>query len=149
MTIQSIHARPATLVVCLLTLSVACGEGPTEHDEEVDIHGMVISDAGTPVVTDDDGVVTGSISVDAGEETADYAFTFLDHDGDPVTSGLSDFTVEATVDDVDVAVFHATSDFEAHFEGISVGSTTVVISLVHAADGDDHYTSPPIDVDVS
>jgi len=137
------------LVLTLMPFVVSCGDGPLGHEDDVHVHGMIIDDSGTPVVTDDDGFVTGSITLDAGDETPDYTFTFVDHDGDPITSGLDAFTLEATVDDTGVAIFHSTADFEAHFQGISAGSTTVVISLVHTADGDEHYVSPAIDVTVN
>ena len=138
----------ALVTLMVLALAAGCGDGPTEH-EEVHVHGVVISDAGTPVVEVDELIVTGAISVDAGDETPDYDFTFMDHDGDPITAGLSDFSLEVTVDDTSVAIFHSTADFQAHFEGLMVGATTFVVSLVHTADGDDHFTSPEIDLTVN
>jgi len=140
--------KMSVFAMALLAFSVGCGDGPTES-EEVHIHGVVISDAGTPVVEVDELIVTGAITVAAGDETPDYDFTFMDHDGNPVTSGLADFSLEVTVDDTSVAIFHSTADFQAHFEGLMAGATTFVVALVHTADGDEHFTSPDIDLTVS
>lgn len=137
------HARSFSILVFagFPAIMTGCGEAPTEHEEEVEVHEVVISEAGTPVVTIEHDVVTGSLSVDAGNETPDYAVAFLDHDGNAVTAG---FVADAIVQNTGVAIFHSTGDFQGHFEGISVGSTTVTVSLVHAADGDSHYDSPAI-----
>lgn len=142
------HLRGVSLVLLagLSAVVTGCGEAPTEHEEEVEVHEVVISEAGTPVVTIEHDDVTGSLAVDAGDETPDYDIAFLDHDGNPVTTG---FAADATVEDTGVAIFHSTADFQGHFEGISAGSTTVTVSLVHAADGDSHYDSPAIDLVVN
>lgn len=134
------------LPVASLVLVVGCGEAPTANEGNVEVHELIISDAGTPVVTVDHGVVNGSLSVDAGDETPDYDFTFIDHDGNTVTTG---FAVDAVVQDDALALFHSTADFEGHFQGIAAGSTTVTVSLIHADDGDSHYDSPAIDLDVN
>lgn len=142
------YVRSISIVVfaAFPAIMTGCGEAPTEHEEEVEVHEVVISDAGTPVVSIEHDVVTGTLIVNVGEETPDYGIAFLDHDGNAITAG---FTAEATVENTGVATFHATADFEGHFEGISAGSTTVTISLVHAADGDSHYDSPAIDLVVN
>jgi hypothetical protein len=138
------------MFVPYVALLAACGDGPTEHShDEPEAHGVLIRDGGTTLVTVDDGVVTGSLAVPDGDETPNYDIVFTDHDGDPITSGLAEFEVGATVANTGVAIFHSVSAFQAHFEGIAVGSTTVVIQLIHTADGDSHYDSPAIDVDVS
>jgi len=126
-------------------VAVGCGEAPTEQ-EAIEIHELIVSDATGPVVEVDHGAVTGSITVAAGDETPDLTFTFIDHDGNTVTTG---FAADAVVQNTGVAIFHSTADFEAHFQGISTGSTTVIISLVHSADGDSHHDSPAIVITVN
>jgi len=146
MSVRPIRGSRGLLSVALLVLAVGCGEPPTAHEEEGEVHGVIISHAGMPIVTIDDGVVTGSLAVDVGDETPDYDIAFLDHHGEPITG---DFEADATIEDPALALFHSTGAFQAHFMGLSAGSTTVIVSLVHAADRDAHYDSPAIGLDVS
>lgn len=148
---KTTHVRPLSwMLVPFVTLLVACGDGPTEHShDEPEAHGVIILDGGTTLVTVDDGVVTGSLTVPDGGETPNYDIVFTDHDGDPITSGLGEFEANATVANTGVAISHSVSAFQAHFEGIAAGSTTVMIRLVHTADGDSHYDSPAISLEVN
>ena len=136
-----VRRTPMTLAFTIVALVAGCGDAPTEHEDEVEVHEVVISEAGTPVVTIEHEVVTGSLAVAAGDETPDYDIAFLDHDGNAITTG---FAADATVQNTAVAIFHSTADYQGHFEGVSAGSTTVTVSLVHAADGDSHHDSPAI-----
>lgn len=156
------HARPTRVrwklplmsIVMPLVLAV-CGEGPAEPEEhegsEPEVHGVIISLDGQALVTVDDGTVTGSLTVAAGEETADFDIIFTDHDGEPLTGDLSEFFADATVEDTDVAIFHSTGAFTAHIEGISAGSTTIVFHFMHPPGPDAHsnFDTPAIPLAVT
>ncbi|MEQ9568739.1 MAG: hypothetical protein RLN75_01000 [Longimicrobiales bacterium] len=131
----------------------ACDDDPVgnedEHQEPV---GLVISTGGVDLVTVNGATVTGSLSVDAGQETAHLDVAFLDEDGDRFTPEDADEWLRVTIANPAVAEWEQDEpgEFGGHLHGESAGTTTAVFDLMHGAvnssSAHPDYTSPPVPV---
>ncbi len=144
-----------------LTISVIHGDHPDFESAPIEIHveehggerepvGLVIieEDSGDTLVTVNEGVVTGSISVAAGDTTDHLVVFFLDEDGetfqpDPDEHSLSYINADAATAE---AMQYEDAAYEMVVVGKQTGSTTFVVRLLH--DGAPEFDTPNIPVTV-
>ncbi len=131
----------------------ACDDDPVGNEEEhLEPVGLVISTGGVDLVTVNGATVTGSLSVDAGQETAHLDVEFLDEDGDRFTPDEADEWLRVTIANPAVADFEQDTpgEFGGHLHGESAGTTTAVFDIMHGAvnssSAHPDYTSPAISV---
>jgi len=141
------------VVLAAGTATTACSDEELlgHTPDEVEPEGLTISIGGQTAVTVQAGQVTGSLTVQAGNETENFTVVFTDHDGQPLDPEESDFVVEGQSADEATAEFHRIAAFTGHLEGHAAGETTIVFKLMHPPGPDAHsnFDSPPIPVTVT
>ena len=145
--------------ITMLALFSSCEDGlGHDHDEHTDAEGMVLEIDGIEVYKELEGeIIVNSLNLTAGS-MMDLSVHFLDNDGDKIEyhdddggdEGGLGFSVSDTTIISAEAEEHADDDHhhELEFEltGLSAGTTTFTVSLMH--DGHADYTSLPIGVQV-
>lgn len=145
--------RLSTIILFLFILVTGCDDNPTENEEHdhFEAVGLVITDSGNEIVRNENGQVTGKITVKNGEETALLRIKFIDeHDGDLVTPTEDEYTLGYTIDDETVAEFEQHSEdgkWNFHIHGKKIGSTTIEIKILH--EGHSDFVSLPITIEVT
>lgn len=135
-----------------LVLFSACDDNPADddHDEHADAEGLVLRANGQQIVEVKEGVVTGSITVEAGDETALIQVEFRDHDGHEVHAEDLDaeFSLGYSFGDASIAGWeqHDGERWEFHVLGLAAGTTTLELQLLHNDHAD--FRTPPITVEV-
>ena len=131
----------------------ACDDDPVGVDDDhLEPVGLVISAGGVDLVTVNGATVTGSLTVDAGQETAHLDVEFLAENGVRFTPEDADEWLRVTMADPAVAGWEqdVPGEFGGHLHGESAGTTTAVFDLMHGAVGSTtahaDYTSPAIPV---
>lgn len=132
-----------------LSFVVACGETTEPHgDDHAEPDGLIIRQGSTVLVEVLQQTVTGSLTVQEGQETTHLTVVFVDIDGDEITPDPSEFYMQVTVTDDAVAEFEQDTpgEFGGHFHGVAEGQTTLTFSLMHGQVGTGHpdYISPAI-----
>lgn len=134
------------------------------HVEEV-VSGMEVQDeSGQSVITvDENGEVTGSFNVNAGETEGTFSAIFFDFDGAEIDTD-SEYELEWHVEGSDYATIEAVegSPFSFNIQGVSAGQAEVHFALIKEGedddgddDGHDHegeieiYESPDIIINVN
>lgn len=134
------------------------------HVEEV-VSGMEVQDeSGQSVITvDENGEVTGSFNVNAGETAGAFSAIFFDFDGAEIDTD-SEYELEWHVEGSDFATVEAIegSPFSFNIQGVSAGQAEVHFALIKEGededggdDGHDHegeieiYESPDIIINVN
>lgn len=139
----------AFAAIALLGITTACTDSTEPNgDEHAEADGLIIREGSTVLVEVLEQNVTGSLSVQEGQETAHLSVVFVDIDGDEITLDPADYFMQVTVADGAVAVFEQDTpgEFAGHFQGLSAGQTTLTFSVVHGQVGAGHadYISPAI-----
>lgn len=150
-----------TLVPLAALALAACGDNPVEPGEDhFNPVGMRVVIDGQTVVTVDQGQVTGSITVEEGDEV-DIVVEFIDDDGDVIVAPVDEYYLAVDIDDETIAHFQRVGQFDGHIEGEGEGATTARFMLIHGDPADDHghddddddghadYTSPFITITVT
>ncbi len=128
---------------------VAC-DNPVEDDHEhADVQGMVLMVGTTELVVVENGVVTGSITVQAGQQSEDFTVEWRDADGEHFhDEDLDpDLTIGHVVANEAVAEFgqHEEDDrWTFHIHGESVGTTTIELQLFNVDHVDFRTPAIPI-----
>ena len=141
--------------VVLLFVS-ACEDHDHDHDEDhLDAEGFVLESNGTEIYRQFEGaIITDNLTLAVGD-TLDVSIHFLDHDGDEIEhedeEGEEDELVFEIMDMNVISIESEDHEDEHHelgFEliGLSSGSTTFTLSLMH--DGHADFVSLPISVTV-
>tara|TARA_B100000579_G_scaffold404984_1_gene390267 strand:+ start:300 stop:821 length:522 start_codon:yes stop_codon:yes gene_type:complete len=164
--LRSLKAYSILLLTGALLFTTGCEDDDHDHDEEhTDADGFVLEHDGTEhyrqfqgVVTTPDGSGALTVTVDGDLELSVH---FLDDDGHEIEhseeEGEEDHEdgLEVTVADESVAHVEVEGHDEEggddhgmaiHVEGVSVGSTTFTLALMH--DGHSDFTSLPVTVNV-
>jgi hypothetical protein len=132
-----------------MAFATACVEAtePDDHDHE-EPDGVIIRQGATVLVEIDEQNVTGTLTVQQGQETAELTVTFVDHEGDELTPDPSEYYLEVTVVDESVLewVQDVAGSFSGRVQGTTAGETTLSFSLVHGEVGMGHpdYVSPAV-----
>jgi hypothetical protein len=144
---------PAAVLLSAALFFVGCDGNPVDaHDDHADVEGVSLVASGATLVTVEEAVVSGTIAVAAGSETALIQAKWLDHDGNEVHEEDLDaaYTLQVTTADQAVAEIeqHASyGRFRFHVVGVSAGSTTITVKLMHSDHAD--FLTPPIPVNVN
>ena len=144
---------PAAVLFSAVLFFVGCDGNPVDaHDDHAEIEGVSLVASGATLVSVQEAIVSGTITVAAGSETALIQARWLDHDGDEVHEEDLDaaYTLQVTTADEAVAEIeqHASDGrFRFHVAGVSAGSTTITVKLVHSGHAD--FLTPPIPVIVN
>ncbi|GAB5519800.1 MAG: hypothetical protein RhofKO_20510 [Rhodothermales bacterium] len=131
------------------TLITACDSNDLDddHDDHAEVEGLMLRANGQTLVTIDEGEVSGSITVPAGDETALIIVEFMDHDGEEVhVDEDPELSLGYSIADPDMVEWeqHDGEDYEFHLKGLSTGTTTLVLELLHGDHAD--FRTPAITV---
>ncbi len=138
----------------LSLIVLVCNKNPVDHDHD-DNHaeavGLVITQSGAEIVRYENGVVTGKITVKAGEETPLLSVQFInEHDGDLFTPDGDHHTLGWTMADELIAELEQHNEdgkWKFHIHGKTTGNTTIEIKIMHEDHAD--FVSLPIPVEVT
>lgn len=136
--------------IVLFTLFTACSKddnpvesSDTDHDH-AEAEGLVITANDVELVRYEQGTVTGQITVAAGESTTKLTVQFIDPDGDLFVPDSDHHGVEWDIADTGIAqvvqeeVGGVINEFLIN--GVTTGSTTLVIKILHG-DHDDFVSA--------
>ena len=156
---RSLKAYSILLLTGAMLFTIGCeDETADDHDHEeghTDADGFILEDAaGNEVYREFEGAMTGSVTLAVGE-TLELSVHFLDHEGNEIAheeeeegedheDGLVVSGNDATIAVVEVEEHEEGGDHDAHgmalhVEGVSAGSTSFQLQLMH--DGHSDYTS--------
>lgn len=150
---EFIRLSTILLLFAILISSCSDDDNPVEHEEHdhFEAVGLVISSNGTEVVRNENGEVTGKITVENGKETSQLVLQFIDeHDGDLGVPEGDEFSLDYTIADSTIASLLQKStdgNWNFHIQGKKAGSTTIEIKIMH----EDHpdFVSLPITIEVT
>ncbi|MBA65078.1 MAG: hypothetical protein CMG55_04675 [Candidatus Marinimicrobia bacterium] len=171
--LRSLKAYLVLLLTGALLFTTGCEDDDHDHDHDedhADVDGFILEHDGEEVYRQFDGVETGSVTV-AVDSALELSVHFLDHDeeeieheeeeGEEHEDGLVVSVADASIAHVEVEEHEEEGDDDGdddhdhdhdehgmaiHVEGVSAGSTTFTLSLMH--DGHSDYTSLPVTVTV-
>jgi len=154
---RSLKAYSILLLTGAMLFTVGCEDETHDDHEEghTDADGFILEDAaGNEVYREFEGDVTGSVTLAVGE-TLELSVHFLDHEGNEIAheeeeegedheDGLVVSENEVSIAIVEVEEHEGGGDHDdhgmaLHVEGVSAGSTSFKLQLMH--DGHADYTS--------
>ena len=153
---RSLKTYTTLLLTGAMLFTVGCeDESHDDHDHEeghTDADGFKLEDAaGNEVYREFEGAMTGSVTLAVGE-TLELSVHFLDHEGNEIAheegedheDGLTVSGNDASIAVVEVEEHEEGGDHDdhgmaLHVEGVSAGSTSFELKLMH--DGHADYTS--------
>ena len=155
--LRAIKPHVTFLLAGMLLITTGCEDDDHDHDHDedhTDADGFVLeTEGGTEVYREFEGAVTGEVVLSVGE-TLELSVHFLDHEGNEIEhseeegededheDGLAVSENDATIAVVEVEDHEDGEDHHGnalHIEGISAGSTSFKIQLMHEGHAD--YTS--------
>ena len=161
-----IKIKQLCLLIFVGLVTISCDDdNPAASDAHLDAEGFALEVNGTEVYRQLEGTITGDLSV-AVNGILEVSVHFLDHDGeeiaheegeeegeeDELSFSISDSSIISVVAE-EHEEGSGDEDGEEHHElgfeltGLSVGTTTFTLSLMHEDHAD--YTSLPISVTVN
>ena len=153
---RSLKTYTTLLLTGAMLFTIGCeDESHDDHEEgHTDADGFILEDAaGNEVYREFEGAMTGSVTLAVGE-TLELSVHFLDHEGNEIAhddeegedheDGLEVSGFDVTVAVVEVEGHEEGGDHDEHamalhVEGVSAGSTSFELRLMH--DGHADYTS--------
>ena len=153
---RSLKTYMTLLLTGAMLFTIGCeDESHDDHDHEeghTDADGFILEDAaGNEVYREFEGAMTGSVTLAVGE-TLELSVHFLDHEGNEIAheegedheDGLVVSGNDASIAVVEVEEHEEGGDHDdhgmaLHVEGVSAGSTSFELRLMH--DGHADYTS--------
>ena len=155
--IRSLKAYSILLLTGAMLFTIGCEDETADDHEQghTDADGFILEDAaGNEVYREFEGAVTGSVTLAVGE-TLELSVHFLDHEGNEIAheeeeegedheDGLVVSGNDASIAVVEVEEHEEGGDHDdhgmaLHVEGVSTGSTSFELKLMH--DGHADYTS--------
>lgn len=126
----------ASISILIFIMSGCSSDNPVEPSEEhFEAIGLFIIASGDTIVKYQGGIVTGSIEVTEGEDTALLSVKFIEEDGDVGLPPSSDWSMTWEVADTAVADLHTheneRENYQFHLEGKSAGNTNITIIVNH------------------
>ena len=156
---RSLKTYTTLLLTGMLLFTIGCEDDDHDHDHDedhTDADGFILeNESGDEIYREFEGAVTGSVTLAVGE-TLELSVHFLDHEGNEIEhseeeeeedheDGLSVSGFDASVAVVEVEEHeeeggdHDEHGMALHVEGVSSGSTSFQLQLMH--DGHADYTS--------
>ena len=155
---RSLKTYTTLLLTGMLLFTIGCEDDDHDHDHDedhTDADGFILeNESGDEIYREFEGAVTGSVTLAVGE-TLELSVHFLDHEGNEIEhseeeeeedheDGLSVSGFDASVAVVEVEEHEEGGDHDEHgmalhVEGVSSGSTSFQLQLMH--DGHADYTS--------
>ncbi len=140
------------LLTSMLLFTTGCEDDDHDHDEEhTDAEGFVLEDEnGTEVYREFEGAINGTVTLVVGD-TLELSVHFLDHDDDEIEheeGEEEEDELSISGNDVNVAIVEVEEheegegdhhEMEIHVIGVSSGSTSFQLQLMHGTHAD--YTS--------
>lgn len=152
---KNLFSNSNRFIYALLSLFIivsACSDSTSSsEDEHEDAEGFRLKLSGQTIVEQlPDQDVTGSITVQAGQETALISIFFIDHDGEEFQPEDDDDSLGYTFSASGVAEFEQHAEdgkWSFHIHGEAAGTTNLTLRLMH----DDHsdFDSQAITVTVT
>ena len=163
--LRSLRAHSVLLLATAMLFTTGCEEDDHDHDHDedhTDADGFVLeTEAGVEVYRELEGTQTGGVTLSVGE-TLELMVHFLDHEGNEIEHSGDDHDEDGDGDglvvsenDATIAVVEVEGHDEEdgddhddhgdehgdalHVEGVSAGSTSFKLQLIH--DGHADYTS--------
>lgn len=139
----------AVLVLSIFTIT-ACSNSvsPEDHGEEAE--GFRLKLNGQTIVEQlPDEHLTGSISLEVGEETALISLYFISHDGDEFQPEGEEYSLQATFDSDGIVEFEQHDEdgkWRFHLHGEAEGTTFLRLQLYHGSHSDYDATGVPVTV---
>lgn len=132
MSVQRICRSAARALLVVALAAVGCTDLPSSLGwDHTYPEGLIVRENGTVVVrVDEDGEVTGSLTVRAGGTTGELDVVFLDEKGGTIVPGDDEY-LEVTISLPDLATFEQPSPgaFRGRIRGLKVGQTSVLFTL--------------------
>jgi len=151
--IRAMKAHLIFILIGMFLITTSCEDDDHEHDEEhTDADGFVLEDEnGSEVYREFEGAIEGSVSLSVGD-TLELSVHFLDHDGNEIEHEENDEhddeedELVVSENDVNIAIVEVEEHEEGehhemsiHVIGVSAGSTSFKLQLMHDNHAD--YTS--------
>ena len=151
--IRAMKAHLIFILIGMFLITTSCEDDDHEHDDEhTDADGFVLEDEnGSEVYREFEGAIEGSVSLSVGD-TLEISVHFLDHDGNEIEHEENDEhddeedELVVSENDVNIAIVEVEEHEEGehhemsiHVIGVSAGSTSFKLQLMHDNHAD--YTS--------
>jgi len=153
--LRSLRAHVVFVLTSMILFTTGCEDDDHDHDHDedhTDADGFILEDeSGTEIYREFEGAMTGTVTLTVGD-TLELSVHFLDHEGNEIEhqEGEEDHEDGLVVseNDASVAVVEVEDHEEGeeehhemalHIVGVSTGSTTFKLQLMHEGHAD--YTS--------
>jgi len=128
----------ALLSIFIIVSACSSSSSSDDHDDHEEAEGFRLKLSGQTIVEQlPDQDVTGSITVQAGQETALISIFFIDHDGEEFQPDGVSNTLGYSFTTAEIAEFEQHEEdgkWSFHIHGEAAGTTTLTLRLMH----DDH-----------
>ena len=121
----------------------------TDHDHAEAV-GCVVSSSGVELARYEKGVVTGTLGVKAGEETALLTIRFIASDGDLFQPDGDHYSLDwelAALDIAEIEQHEEDGKWSFHLVGKKAGATDITLKILHGDHAD--FVAKPIPVQVT
>ena len=143
--------RLTAILLACITLFACKDDSTSPEHKHFEAVGMVITNSGNEIVRNENGKVTGKISVKEGEETALLSVKFIDeHNGNLTVPKEDHYTLGYKIADETFAEFEQHADdgkWKFHIHGKKAGSTTIEIKILHNDHSD--FVSLPVTIEIT
>ena len=150
--IRAIKAHLVFMLIGMFLFTTGCEDDDHNHDhdeEHTDADGFVLEDeSGSELYKEFEGTMTGTVTLSAGD-TLDLSVHFLDYEGNEIEhEGDEEDELVISENDSNIAIVEVEEHEEGeeehhemaiHVIGVSVGSTSFKLQLMHEGHAD--YTS--------
>ncbi|MDG2265642.1 MAG: hypothetical protein P8L91_01540 [Candidatus Marinimicrobia bacterium] len=153
--IRAMKAHLIFILIGMFLITTSCEDDNHDHDEDhTDADGFILeNEDGTEMYREFEGAMTGSLTLGVGD-TLELSVHFLDHDGNEIEHEEDEEHDEedelvVSENDVNIAIVEVEEHEEGeegehhemaiHVIGVSAGSTSVKLQLMHDNHAD--YTS--------
>lgn len=130
-------------IFALLLLFTACS---SSHDH-LDVAGFDLIMDNEVVLSQRGTTVTGTLTIPAGETTSNIRVDFVDPDNAVMTITGSDYRLELISTNAEVLNFNKTGDWTFTLTGVSQGTASLTVGIMHGSHFD--FESRPIPVTVA
>lgn len=137
------------LLIGLALLNTSCTNDALDHEEEhAEPVGFFLLESGVTKVTYQNATVTGSFTIQSGEQTGLISVVFFDADNDEFTPEGDEYSLNLSTSNSEFSFIQHEEDgkWNFHLSGLAAGSGTFVLKVMHGEHSD--FVSNPIPVTV-